>query len=92
MDDKGKVIEESAPRPLSLFRLVVDPARVTQDVLRHPYAGSGTQEDPFIVSYIPNDPGNPFNWSNGTRWTISAIVAVEVLATAFASSAFSGKS
>src|SRR5882757_6000953 len=83
--------EEPSPRQLSLFRLVVDQARVTQEVLKYPYPGSGTSEDPYIVSYIPQDAGNPFNWSNGRRWTISTIVAVEMLATAFASSAFSGK-
>ncbi|KIW31614.1 uncharacterized protein PV07_03241 [Cladophialophora immunda] len=82
--------EDSTPQTMSLFRLVADQARVTQEVLHYPYPGSGTEEDPYLVSYIPNDPGNPFNWSEGRRWTTSLIVATEVLATAFASSAFSG--
>ncbi|EXJ71436.1 uncharacterized protein A1O5_05244 [Cladophialophora psammophila CBS 110553] len=81
---------DSASMPLSLFRLVADQARVTLEVLNYPYPGSGTEEDPYLVTYIPNDPGNPFNWSRSRRWTTSLIVATEVLATAFASSAFSG--
>lgn len=88
MAEKGDL--DPAPRQLSLLRLVADQARVTQDVLKYPYPGSGTGEDPFIISYIPNDPGNPFTWSKARRWTISMLVAVETLATAFASSAFSG--
>ncbi|KIW13421.1 hypothetical protein PV08_08609 [Exophiala spinifera] len=82
--------DDPAPRHLSLFRLVVDQARITQEVLKHPYPGSGTEEDPYIVSYIPNDVGNPYNWTSSRRWTISWIAATEMLASAFASSAFSG--
>jgi hypothetical protein len=82
--------EDPVPKHLSLFRLVIDQARVTQEVLKHPYPGSGTHEDPYIVSYIPNDVGNPFSWTTSRRWAISWIVAIEMLAAAFASSTFSG--
>ncbi|KAK5268014.1 hypothetical protein LTR99_002946 [Exophiala xenobiotica] len=82
--------EDPVPKHLSLFRLVIDQARVTQEVLKHPYPGSGTHEDPYIVSYIPNDVGNPFSWTSSRRWAISWIVAIEMLAAAFASSTFSG--
>lgn len=84
--------DDPAPRHLSLFRLVLDQARITQEVLKHPYPGSGTEEDPYIVSYIPDDVGNPYNWTKSRRWAISWIVATEMLASAFASSAFSGTS
>jgi hypothetical protein len=86
----GELEEDAISRPLSLLRLVIDPARVTQDVLKHEYPGTGTQEDPFIVKYLPHDVGNPQNWSPKVRWTISLIAANEMLAVAFASSAFSG--
>jgi hypothetical protein len=92
MTEKQLEDQDPAPRPLPLFRLVVDQARVTEDVLRYPYEGSGTTEDPFVVTYIPNDAGNPFNWSGRTRWIITSIVAIETLSVAFASSAFSGES
>jgi hypothetical protein len=82
--------EDPAPKQLSLFRLVVDQARVTEEVANYPYAGSGTTEDPYVITYLPNDAGNPFTWSERRRWTITLIAAVECLATAFASSAFSG--
>lgn len=83
-------VEDRVPPQLPLYRLVIDQARVTKDVLEYPYRGSGTEQDPYIVTYIPGDPGNPFNWTSGRRWAISWIVATEILATSFASSAFSG--
>lgn len=92
MTEKQREDQDPTPRPLPLFRLVVDQARVTEDVLQYPYEGSGTTEDPFVVTYIPNDAGNPFNWSSGLRWAITLVVAVETLSVAFASSAFSGES
>ena len=82
---------EPVPKKLSLFRLVLDQARVDDDVLSHHYEGSGTADDPFVVTWIPNDAGNPFNWSKKYRWIINYIAALSCFCAAFASSAFSGK-
>ncbi|KKY28062.1 putative polyamine transporter 3 [Phaeomoniella chlamydospora] len=81
---------EPVPKKLSLFRLVLDQARVDDDVLSHHYEGSGTADDPFVVTWIPNDAGNPFNWSKKYRWIINYIAALSCFCAAFASSAFSG--
>ncbi|EXJ82081.1 hypothetical protein A1O1_08150 [Capronia coronata CBS 617.96] len=83
-------LEDRGPKPLPLYRLVIDQARLTPEVINYPYRGAGTHEDPYIVTYIPNDPGNPFTWTSTMRWVISWIVSAEILASAFASSAFSG--
>jgi len=90
MDEKEEL--GAPPKPLSLFRLVVDQARVTPEVRNYTYAGSGTDDDPYVVVWIPDDPGNPFTWRKSLRWAISMLVAIETLSTAFASSAFSGTS
>lgn len=90
MAEKQPEGQNPAPRSLPLSRLVLDQARVTDEVLHFPYEGSGTTEDPYIVTYIPQDAGNPFNWSGKFRWFITTIVAIETLSVAFASSAFSG--
>jgi len=91
MAEKQDENQHQAPRPLSLRRLLLDQARVTDDVLQHQYEGSGTTDDPYIVSYIPQDAGNPFTWDISFRWFITVVVAIECLVTAFASSAYSGK-
>lgn len=85
-----QVVVDSPPKKFSLFRLVADQARIDEDVKNYPYEGSGTTEDPYVVNFIPNDAGNPMNWSRGLRWTITMVVATECFATAFSSSAFSG--
>lgn len=90
-----KSVEEAAvpnaiPKKFSLFKLVTDQARIDDDVLNYKYEGSGTVEDPYAVTWIPDDAGNPMNWAQSLKWTIAMIVATECFATAFSSSAFSG--
>lgn len=87
--DSSKV-QSSTPQSLPLFRLVRDQARISPDVLAHTYEGSGTTDDPFLVVWIPEDAGNPLNWSTSFKWTVTMTVAMTCFATAFASSAFSG--
>lgn len=79
-----------APKSLTHWRLLLDHSRVTQTVLSHQYHGKGTEDEPFIVRWIPSDPGNPINFSKPKKWFISGIAAACMLATAFNSSAFSG--
>jgi hypothetical protein len=55
----------------------------------HIYDGQGTQEDPFIVEFQNDDPGNPMNWSQLRKWFITAIVTFSVFAITFTSSAYS---
>jgi hypothetical protein len=69
---------------------ILDRAGITPEVQRWDYPGSGTQDDPFIVSWIDNDPRNPLLYSPWKKWSITAVVAVATLAIAFVSSAYSG--
>jgi hypothetical protein len=80
----------SLPTTIPYFRLVVDHARVTQAVYDHKYDGSGTNEDPFVVDWIPDDPGNPLRMKTSTKWLMSMVVATSTLGVAFNSSAYSG--
>lgn len=88
--DAESSVSHAIPKKHSLFRLVTDQARIDDEVLSHSYEGSGTIDDPYVVTWIPDDAGNPMNWSKGLKWTITMIVAVECFVTAFSSSAFSG--
>ncbi|KAI5270855.1 MFS transporter [Aureobasidium subglaciale] len=83
-------VHSSAPHKFSLFRLVRDQARISPDVQAHNYEGSGTPNDPFLVTWVPGDAGNPLNWSTSFKWLVTMTVAMTCFATAFASSAFSG--
>ncbi|KAI4722914.1 MFS transporter [Aureobasidium sp. EXF-10727] len=86
----SKKVQFSTPHKFSLFRLVRDQARISPDVLAHHYEGSGTTDDPYLVVWVPEDAGNPMNWSNSFKWLVTMTVAMSCFATAFASSAFSG--
>ncbi|KAI2469668.1 MFS general substrate transporter [Annulohypoxylon bovei var. microspora] len=72
------------------WRLVVDQAGITPEVKNYEYEGSGTEADPYLVKWIPDDPRNPMNFSPLKRWSITMVVAVATLAVALVSSAYSG--
>lgn len=75
---------------VSWFRLVRDQALITPAVQNWPYAGSGTEEDPYVVVWIENDPRNPMTWADWKKWCLVALVSIATLAVAFVSSAYTG--
>lgn len=80
----------TAPEKVSHWRLVKDHAIVTSAVLNYPYRGSGSEQDPYLVEFIPHDPRNPMAFAHWKKWTITIIMAIATLAVAFVSSAYSG--
>ncbi|TWU70638.1 hypothetical protein ED733_000411 [Metarhizium rileyi] len=72
------------------WRLIIDQAGVTHDVLHHKYPGSGTEEDPYLVQWIPNDPRNAMNFSSSKKWFITIVAAIATLAVSLVSSAYTG--
>ncbi|KAK0387064.1 hypothetical protein NLU13_5377 [Sarocladium strictum] len=81
-----------APQVVNIpyWRQVIDQAGITDSVRNHNYQGSGTDEDPYVVVWIPNDPRNPFNWSQPLKWFITLVVGLATLAVALVSSAYTG--
>lgn len=53
------------------------------------YDGQGTEEDPFVVEFQEDDPGNPMNWGSFRRWSITFIATISVFAVTLTSSAYS---
>ena len=88
-NDVESVLPDPA-RTIPFWRQVVDQGAVTQDVLNYTYPGSGTQEDPFVVSWIPNDPRNPMLMSTSKKVGITIVVSAAALSVAVGSSAYSG--
>ncbi|KIW92621.1 uncharacterized protein Z519_06468 [Cladophialophora bantiana CBS 173.52] len=73
---------------VSHWHLVVSQSLVTEEVLNHRYKGSGTDEDPHIVEFIPSDPRNPMNFPDWKKWALTLSVAFATLAVAFVSTAY----
>lgn len=83
-------IEPPMPTKIPYWRLVLDQGVVTQEIIDYPYSGSGTEEDPYAVTWIPNDPRNPMLFSQPFKWTLTMTVAIATLAVAMISSAYTG--
>lgn len=62
---------------------------VPVDVLSYPYPGEGTADEPYMVSWIENDPANPLNFTKGRKWMNALILALAVWTVSIASSGFS---
>lgn len=68
-----------------------DPAGglVTKEVLMYDFAGEGTVDEPYMVSWTENDPANPLNFTKGKKWLNAMILATAVWTVSIASSGFS---
>lgn len=82
-------VEDKTKKP-SLWRLVASHSLVTPAVLQHPYDGSGTPEDPYVVEFIYNDRRDPMGWDIWKKWAITLMIAFPTFAVAFVSSAYTG--
>ncbi|KAK7416001.1 hypothetical protein QQZ08_012154 [Neonectria magnoliae] len=63
---------------------------VSEDILNHEYAGSGTDQAPFLVDFVQDDPQDAMAFSKSKKWTITFLQAIATLAASFVSSAYSG--
>jgi MFS family permease len=84
--------DPEAPRPHRIphWRILTDQGVVTSEIIEYPYVGSGTEEDPFVVEWIPNDPRNPMGFDTRLKWLYTVIVAFATFAVSLASSAYAG--
>ncbi|KAL4779636.1 major facilitator superfamily domain-containing protein [Aspergillus varians] len=89
-DQDSPPIEGPVSRKIPFWRKVVDQGAVTQEVIDFQYAGSGTEEDPYSVIWIPDDPRNPMEFSNTLKWALTGMAAIATLAVALVSSAYTG--
>lgn len=85
-----KDVEAGRSGHISHFTRVLHQDALNDSIRDHPYKGSGTEEDPYVVSWLDNDPVNPQNYPLAVKWSITMLVAFATLAVAFVSSAYSG--
>lgn len=81
---------ESGREGISHWNMIMDKGVVTQEIINYDYEGEGTEEDPYVVEWIDNDPRNPMTWPKTKKWIMAITVANSVLVVSFCSSAFSG--
>jgi hypothetical protein len=73
-----------------LYSFLGHPHVDTKTLLEQKYPGNGTQESPFLITFLPNDPHSPMTFPLWKKWSFTALQALATLATTFASSAYSG--
>ncbi|KAJ5683568.1 hypothetical protein N7462_006733 [Penicillium macrosclerotiorum] len=78
------------PTRIPYWRILTDQGVVTQEIIDFDYAGSGSEEDPYVVEWIPNDPRNPMEFDIRLKWLYTILVAFATLAVSLASSAYAG--
>jgi hypothetical protein len=83
-------MEKDGSARISHFRRVLHQGVLNDDIINHPYSGSGTEKDPFLVTWIDNDPVDPMNYPLALKWSITMLVAFATLAVSFVSSEYSG--
>jgi len=81
---------ESGRQGISHWRMITDQGVTTKEIEEWNYEGAGTEDDPYVVEWIENDPRNPMTWSKTRKWIMALAVANSVLVVSFCSSAFSG--
>lgn len=87
LTEPSQFLETERP---SHLQIVASHSLVTEAVLSHDYEGSGTEEDPYVVEFIPDDPRDPMGFSMLKKWTLTVLVAFATLAVSFVSSAYTG--
>lgn len=78
------------PVTVPAWRLIVSQRNLTDDIINHCYAGSGTNEDPYRVEWLENDPIDPMGYPAWHKWCITLIMAFSTLSITFASSGLAG--
>ncbi|RAL17085.1 MFS transporter [Aspergillus homomorphus CBS 101889] len=88
--DSGPSAVAIASNKIPFWRLLTDQGVITQEIIDHHYPGSGTDEDPYAVTWLPQDPRNPMQFSETKKWTFTMMMALATLAVALVSSAYTG--
>lgn len=81
--------EEGQPSTIPLWRIALKTG-ISEQIIDHKYSGSGTEDDPYVVSWLTDDQRNPFAFSKSSKWTITLIVSLATLAVSLISSAYTG--
>ncbi|KAI1418132.1 MFS general substrate transporter [Hypoxylon sp. FL1857] len=82
-------LNPAAEKP-SHFKLVLSQTHMTPNIIHHVYPGAGTEQDPYLVDWVPGDTKNPYEIVVSMKWWITVIMAFGTLSVSLSSSAFSG--
>lgn len=68
---------------ISFWNLIFDQGYVSQAIIDGNYDSSGTEEDPYQVSWLENDERVPLSFSEVSKWFITVLVGIATMAVAW---------
>jgi hypothetical protein len=75
---------------ISFWRLMTDQHVITRDIFEYDYPGSGTENDPFVLSWLKDDPRNPMQFTMAKKVAITLATSFATLIVSLTSSAYTG--
>ncbi|KAJ5287136.1 hypothetical protein N7478_002822 [Penicillium angulare] len=76
------------PRRMSWLDYLLFRTPLADDVCNHDYSGKGTDNDPYIIDFLDNDPQDGMNFSNGRKWAITVAQSMSTFVVTFSSSVY----
>ncbi|KAM3075431.1 hypothetical protein ACMFMG_007581 [Clarireedia jacksonii] len=73
---------------ISYLNLMLHHGCINSAISEYEYPGSGTLQDPYVVSWIPNDPRNPNLARDSTKWFWTMLCSFSNFAVTIATSAY----
>jgi hypothetical protein len=70
------------------YKTITVQGYVTPEILEHEYRGAGTEDEPYLTSFMDNDPGDPMQFPLWLRWTLCLAASYVSFSVAFNSSSF----
>lgn len=89
-EEKHAIKSLNLPSKISYWRMLIDQGVVTPDIVNHAYSGAGTEDEPYIVGWIPDDPRNPMRFNKALKWSFTVMCSFATFGVSLASSAYAG--
>ncbi|KUJ21872.1 MFS general substrate transporter [Mollisia scopiformis] len=87
-DDDVPHKAKDSSRFISWIRSLLLRTHLDDDVCNQHYAGSGTDDNPYIVDYLQNDRQDAMNFSKGRKWAIAVLQSLSMFVVTYASSVY----
>ncbi|UPK95480.1 hypothetical protein LCI18_006415 [Fusarium solani-melongenae] len=88
--DVIEIEETTSFRPFQWAKAQVRGPVDEEKFSEHNYVGEGTESNPFLVKFLPNDPQDAMTFAPWRKWMITILQAIATLAVTFVSSAYTG--
>jgi hypothetical protein len=69
-------------------KILMDHGYVTPEMLAHDYKGAGIEDNPYLVTFLDDDPRDPLQFPPWLRWMLCGAAGYVTFSVAFISSAY----